>query len=58
MAFIEIMWEITKIILAYSAGLMVMDWIRKGDAVKAFDDGYDIGYAKGKEEATGEQVKV
>lgn len=50
MGWIEIVCEIIKILIAYGLGMFVTEWLLDNEANEAFDTGYEIGYAKGKEE--------
>jgi hypothetical protein len=50
MGWIDIVWEITKLLVGYGTGVITAVWLLDKESLEAFDTGYEIGYAKGKEE--------
>lgn len=50
MNWIDIVWEITKLLVGYGTGVITAVWLLDKESLEAFDTGYEIGYAKGAEE--------
>ena len=50
MGWIDIVWEITKLLVGFGAGVISAVWLLDKESLEAFDTGYEIGYAKGAEE--------
>ena len=55
MGWIDIVWEITKLLVGFGAGVISAVWVMDNEILESFDTGYEIGYSKGSEE---EQQKI
>ena len=50
MCWIDIVWEITKLLVGFGTGVISAVWVMDNEILESFDTGYEIGYAKGEEE--------